>query len=282
MDILEKFYENKEVKITDDNGLYTYIKYCLEKQLPEKIKGKSAYHHILPKKLFPYCSDLKKFNWNGVHLLYKDHYIAHSMLHDATSNISISYAWFAMNFRDKNTKNINGIELLGADKHQLLMEKRSKIASNYQKGKMPWNKGLTKETDTRVKRQSINQISIKKSEEHKLKLSKSRKGKVNVLDIRDNTNKIVSQEDFDNYPEIYKGHNYGKSLGSGAKNSQAKLRYIIDEHSIIRYEVNGNFNEICEKNNLPKTSLYNTLKSKKGIKSKKFISFNGWKLIDNN
>jgi len=279
-----KLFINSTLRI-DKIKLKNYLKFCSENQLKEPIKGKTSYHHILPKadSCFPEFADLKVNEWNGVHLLYSDHYIAHSLLHDAVNNNSIAYSWFAMNNMDLKNKNINGIKLIGAEKHQELMEKRSKIASEHQKGKIPWNKGLTKENDFRVQKQSNSQKNIKKSSEHKKKLSESKLNKVTVIDLYDNIKKQISKYEFDNNKERFKGVNYGKPLGLGKKNPMAKQRHIIDKNGNIMHVVNGNFNLLCEEYNLPKSSLYNTLKSGKGLcktKYNNFEGFIGWRLVD--
>ena len=134
MNIFDLF-KKSSLKICDEELLEQYIQFCCEKALNKRVKGKTALHHILPKKLFPEYSDLSNNKWNGVHLLYSDHYIAHSLLHEAIDNISISYAWFTMNNMDLYSKNVDGKQILGAEKHQQLMEKRSRIASDFQKGK---------------------------------------------------------------------------------------------------------------------------------------------------
>lgn len=63
-----------------------------------KILKKTSLHHILPKAadMFPEFKDLKQFNWNGVHLTHREHYIAHWMLNKAFPKSSQTRAFYAM------------------------------------------------------------------------------------------------------------------------------------------------------------------------------------------
>lgn len=58
-----------------------------------------------------------------------------------------------------------------------LPEEEKKIKYATRRGKIAWNKGLTKETDERVKKGAEAKKNKPCSEEHKIKISKSMKGK---------------------------------------------------------------------------------------------------------
>lgn len=62
--------------------LNRYYKFILSFQHQIKIEGVTELHHICPKskKLFPEYSKLKDHIWNGVHLTFRQHYIAHLLL----------------------------------------------------------------------------------------------------------------------------------------------------------------------------------------------------------
>ena len=133
--ILDEFKKSNLV-IRDYQKLQYYITFCLDRNQNKRIKGKTSLHHILPqaKSCFPEFKDLKAHSWNGTHLRYSDHYIAHAMFCDAVFNDSQLSAWYAMNNKDIRTKKINSPEeLIGPELHQKLMEERSFLASKNRK-----------------------------------------------------------------------------------------------------------------------------------------------------
>ena len=90
--ILEHF---KKLDCEDEDKLLEYVDFCLIKGI-EKTHLCTDEHHILPQgsELFP---ELSKESWNKVHLTYKDHYIAHSILALAfPKNNQIVFAWNSM------------------------------------------------------------------------------------------------------------------------------------------------------------------------------------------
>ena len=84
--ILQEFLDS-DVIIKSTTKLEEYIDFCIYNNQKAKIKSKTEYHHILPKALFEEYSKLSSHLWNGTHLLFEDHYIAHSMLAEALNSL---------------------------------------------------------------------------------------------------------------------------------------------------------------------------------------------------
>ena len=65
--------------------LNRYWKFIQSLQHQTGIHGKTEYHHICPKSsdLFPQYSSIKDNPWNGIHLTYRQHFLAHWMLSNA-------------------------------------------------------------------------------------------------------------------------------------------------------------------------------------------------------
>lgn len=129
--ILEKFI-NSNIEIICKEKLLKYISLCINKNNKQRIKYKTEYHHILPRSLFPDYADLKSNEWNGVHLLYEDHYVAHSILAEALNSYEMLSAWIMMN--DMNTKTnkiIKPEEIIGKEKYSYLREMTIRKRSEY-------------------------------------------------------------------------------------------------------------------------------------------------------
>jgi hypothetical protein len=160
-------------------------------------------HHILPKSLGG--DDSKE---NLVLLTPREHYLAHWLLykiHTSTNKAKMAYAFFKMCSNNPNQKrNITSRQFERAktamanscsginhpnygkkmsDKQRNEISKRQTGTTNSMYGKTPWNKGLTKETNSILAIMGDKQKGISKhvgrrhSEETKQKLSKSHTGK---------------------------------------------------------------------------------------------------------
>lgn len=182
----------KTLNVINEDKLNLYIEFCLLKNRNKKYSNTEA-HHILPKSLFPEYSNLEDNSWNCAHLKYEDHYIAHSILAEAIDNDKIIYAWNSMNSINTKSKNIKPI---GIDRYILLRERHRKIVSA---GQIKRNKNpeiINKRKET---------LSVKKEngltgfQENGIKISKALKGKVSILNIKNNIKfRGVQQEDYDN------------------------------------------------------------------------------------
>lgn len=105
--ILQIFLESN-LNIVNEDRLVEYVNFCLDKNTI-KTKNKTSHHHILPKApLLPFTnySNLDKNPWNGVHLTYENHYIAHLLLTDAIHHYSIRNAFMLMNNCDTSLRGI--------------------------------------------------------------------------------------------------------------------------------------------------------------------------------
>lgn len=86
----------------DEKFLETYIDFLEIKETKEE----GEIHHILPRSLFPEFSDLGKFPFNGVNLLYSDHVKAHYLLTKVIDNDQMIFA-FNMMFSFKKAERTN-------------------------------------------------------------------------------------------------------------------------------------------------------------------------------
>jgi hypothetical protein len=78
--------------------LSRYLSFISSRPIRGRIKYETHYHHILPKApdFFPQFKDLRQFPWNGIHLIAREHFIAHRLLHKAFPGSTQSIAFFNM------------------------------------------------------------------------------------------------------------------------------------------------------------------------------------------
>ena len=130
-----RFFKN--LKIISKTKLQEYLDFCNSHKLEHAIKFKTELHHVLPKSLFEEYSDLNIHKWNGINLLHKDHYIAHSLLAESLNEPKIVLAWWCMNNLNNKSKKITKPEkILGKEKYTLLREKAIKHLSLSKQGKV--------------------------------------------------------------------------------------------------------------------------------------------------
>ena len=132
--IMKEFKDSK-LEIINEELLEQYIYFCTSNNLKTKQTG-TALHHILPAKIYDNYKDLRKNRWNGTHLTYENHYIAHAILAEAINHPSIIGAWWGMNNKDRVTKNTDGVTILGPEKYAYLFSKAVEIQSKRMKGKV--------------------------------------------------------------------------------------------------------------------------------------------------
>jgi hypothetical protein len=123
--ILQEFLDSN-IKIISKEKLEQCIEYCIYKNQENSITGKTSYHHILPRKLFPEYSNLNENPWNGVHLLHSDHYYVHWLLTEAIDSYSMLNAFCSMHNKDTKNGRIEEKDLIPADEFQKKMEERSR------------------------------------------------------------------------------------------------------------------------------------------------------------
>lgn len=180
--------------------LKEYVKFCEENNAEYGEK-----HHILPRALFPEFSNLNKNKWNQTTLTPENHYIAHAMLSESLNEPSMDYAWYAMN--NKNFYDDSApIELIGPEKHTVLLEKRNRAVSERMKNKVT-AKDLNTGKNVQVSKEefysSDNLVgaTIGKGGEHL-------KNQVSVL--IDGKGVRINKEDFN--PDIHVGLTKGKTM----------------------------------------------------------------------
>lgn len=160
-------------------------------------------HHILPK-----CFGGKRSKDNLIYLTYREHFIAHKLLFLFTTGedkVKMGYALHRLctvnnssqHYRVKNSKEFEKIkiqvyEFIQGNNHpgfgsKLSEEEKKKISKrmmgkkNHRYGKDPWNKGLTKDTDDRVRKYVEKAAKTNTgrllSKDHRRAISESLKGK---------------------------------------------------------------------------------------------------------
>lgn len=160
-------------------------------------------HHILPK-----CFGGRHCKDNLVCLTYREHFIAHKLLflfNTGKNKTKMGYALHRLctinngiqKYRIKTSKEFEKIkiqvyEFIQGENHPNFGQKKSeefckdisermKGSGNHRYGKSPWNKGLTKNTDDRVKLSGIKgsetNTGRKLSESHVKAISEGLKGK---------------------------------------------------------------------------------------------------------
>jgi hypothetical protein len=115
--------------------------------------------------------------------------ILHQCEPDQLNGLEIYYIELFQSFNTKNGLNLHS----GGNNHTISDETRSKLILSHL-GKKPWNIGLNKETNVRIKTQgeehSKKMKGRKASEETKLKMGLARKGKKHS----EETKKILSEK----------------------------------------------------------------------------------------
>jgi len=126
--ILQEFL-NSNLIIKSKEKLIEYIDFCIDNDQGKKIKSRTEHHHILLKNdsCFPEYINLNKHKWNGTHLLYEDHYMAHKILAQAIDDINVLYSWHIMSGRENN---------IDSSEYRILKEKLIKNNSKLQKIRM--------------------------------------------------------------------------------------------------------------------------------------------------
>ena len=152
-------------------------------------------HHILPKSIFPEFTDLKIHAWNSVLLTAREHFICHLLLWK-------HYKYIKSNNQYKMSNALN------------LVNKWGKYNS---------------------KLYEIYKVSLKKSEESKIKNGISHTGKKHPPRTEKFKNKM--------------------SLLMKEKTTFQKQYIIYDDKGKIIYEINSRFDTFCKENNLPFTSF---------------------------
>lgn len=251
---MSELYKILSSKPHNEHYLKRYCKFidsCREKN---KVLSKNVYiekHHICPKAadMFP---EYKNSQWNIVNLTVKQHIIAHHLLYKTYNNKSQTYAFW-------QRVNIDGHTLTTKSASILLEKYKNSIRGNnnhfYGKkhinplkcglqnlGKTPWNKGLSKASDTRIASGERNYFSGKKFVKEQNPMFE----KTTVYDSELNLFRSISIEEFKSLKNVryfnpnstYVREKLGKPkfLGSsGDKNSMfGKTRvYDIESKSFI-------------------------------------------------
>ncbi len=223
--IYDKFL-GANLKIISYKKLEEYIKFCTRNNVGSRERGKSSLHHILPQAEnlpFEEYSNLRNNPWNGSHLSYANHYIAHSLLALSINHPSILIAWYYMNNFDFKLGRIEAPKtLIGSTQYQILMEANSLRISNINKSKS--------HIDSRQKTMLIiGEDGLNGYQRNGIKISKALKGKKWT-------------------PEQRKS---GEKRPKGKKHHLAKKIHIYNSFGELMYETHGDFLHIILTNNLP-------------------------------
>ncbi len=192
-----KLFDKYNIRSIDK--LQEYIDYCIKNNQKEKIRLKTEHHHILPEALFKEYSNLNSNPWNGTHLLYKDHYIAHSLLAEALDDYSMTSAWWGMNNQNQASSKIEKTEeIIGSERYSILREQAIKNISQIRLGKV-------NVLDTRDNKRKTIDIEDYNSFEYYISLTK---GRLNVT-LKSSMEKVtIDSKDYDSNLHIF--HTKGK------------------------------------------------------------------------
>jgi len=153
-----------------DNKYYRWYLGIILKASDKQIKGKTEHHHILPESIFPEYANLKEYNWNGVHLTYREHFVCHLLLEKATVSENRSKMFYALvrMFNGKNKfsshtyerikqryKNFHWSNFKTQEEINKIYKKRGNQSDSFA-GATKWFKSLSREEQTAMhKRQSL-------------------------------------------------------------------------------------------------------------------------------
>jgi len=120
-------------------------------------------HHIIPK-----CLKGSNEKENKVLLTTKEHYVCHKLLtYIYKGNRKIAYSFHRMTY-SKNGKYIKSSRDYALAIELIKTTSVSKETREKMSGKIPWNKGLNKENDNRIKKQAKILSKIKKGKPPKI------------------------------------------------------------------------------------------------------------------
>lgn len=140
--------------------------------------------------------------------------------------------WEQYYIKELDTKVPNGYNLTdgggGCSGYHHTEEQRAKLSES-RKGRLPWNKGLTNETDERVRRSSISRTGSKRSEEMKRKNSEMKKGNKNWL------GKHHSEETKKKISEYQRQPHIREERMMNSKTRKETYQYTLDEKLVAIY-----------------------------------------------
>jgi hypothetical protein len=216
-----KEFEDKNLQIISQEKLIEYIKFCKINNNNKSIKFKTSHHHILPRSIFPEFVNLKEHSWNGSHLTYEDHYKAHSLLAESINHPSIIGAWWAMNFKDRDTKGIDGLTIIGAKRYSYLFQKSVQESSERNSKKV-----------TCIDSEG-NYLSVERDEfTHRDDLVGVTKGKLTVIDKETNRKIMITSEEYKNNKERYFFHKRGTKRKLQSIEKERKTKQTIQENGL--------------------------------------------------
>jgi hypothetical protein len=283
MNKILKIFKESKIEIIDESILIEYINFCTKNNEQKHTTHKTARHHILPQcKFLPFAlySDLNINYWNGVYLTHDNHYIAHSMLHDAINNFYIGSAWHHMSNINKFTT--NGVDLISRDEYKRLQEKAN-MQNSIRMSK--WCKevdenGITNIQKSHIKRveSGYNDIDENGLNAHQRIAIKS----ASTMKEKDENGMSIYEKSFIKAKKTMKENNHSK----GNKNPRAKRINIYNYKNELMFECNGNIVETIKKHNLPGVliksykagglPIFQTRKSKLLANKYNNLMFIGW------
>ena len=208
-------------------------------------------HHILPKSLFPEFKSFKENSWNKVLLTPREHFICHLLILKHYQEIKYTLG------EQKMSRALFKMNLEGRYNSRLYAKTRLNLT-------------VTQETKDKLRA-----LYLGKSLEEIHGVEKA---------------KIIKEKIRNNSPKTKKPWSKERKLKYKNKEiltSRAIKINIYDSYGLLILETNGNFREVCEKNNLPFGSLRNsyncngkpilkTKQSQGALRNKEWLKYEGW------
>lgn len=248
MNKILKIFKESKIEITDESILIEYINFCIKNNEQKHTPHKTARHHILPQcKFLPFelYSDLNINYWNGVYLTHDNHYIAHSMLHDAINNFYIGSAWYHMSNINKFTT--NEVNLISRDEHKKLQEKAN-MQNSIRMSK--WCKEVDENGITNIQKAHIKRVESGYNDIDENGLNAHQRTAIkaaSTMKEKDENGMSIYEKSFIKAKKTMKENNHSK----GNKNPKAKRINIYNYKNELMFECNGNIDETIKKHNLP-------------------------------
>ena len=225
-----------------------YIKFifsCIEenKNLPKNTYTEN--HHILPRCYWKEYENLTKHKWNKAKLTARQHYISHIIL----AKIFGGKMWLALDRMTAKSPDHNGNRnyTVHSSIYEQIRIEKSRFISESKKGLHAGDKNPM----YGKKGELSPNFGLKRSEETKEKQRRARKETYKMIECP-----VCGVKGESRMMKVWHFDNCGKTTrNKGSKNGSAIKVFIYNQEGELMFKCNGNFNEICKENNIPRKPL---------------------------